>query len=179
MSENDIIEGCKKGDRKAQEMLFREHYVFAMRIALRYSRDEQDAADITSHSFYKIFRSIKSYDNNKGIFTAWMHRIVINEGLSHIAKRNKFQFEEINDFTEAPPIDIISKDGADAETILALVRQLPPATHAVFMLYAAEGYKHKEIAQLLSISEGTSKWHLSEARRILQSQLSTYFNKQQ
>jgi RNA polymerase sigma factor (sigma-70 family) len=167
-----FIEGCKQGDRKAQEMLFRECYDFAMRIAARYSRDGQDAADIISHAFIKVFKSIDSYDVNKGSFNGWVHRIIINEGLDHIKSRNKLTVVEMNDYTDECPAYNEALAKMDAGHIMEHVRQLPPATHAVFMLYVVDGYPHKEIAKKLSISEGTSKWHLSEARKILQKNLS-------
>jgi DNA-directed RNA polymerase specialized sigma24 family protein len=95
-----------------------------------------------------------------------LHRIIVNEGLDHIKSRNKIPLVEMNDYTDEPPVYSEALAKADVAHILKYVRQLPPATHAVFMLYAVDGYQHKEIAKALSISEGTSKWHLSEARKV-------------
>lgn len=174
VAENDIdslLAGCFTGDRKAQKLLYQQFYGFAMTIALRYSRDDMDAADIMSQAFVKIFRSIKSYDPNKGSLHAWIKKIVINEGLDHIKSRGRFSENvEIETVTE-PAIrnDVLEQMGADE--IMKLVQKLPPATHAVFILYAVEGFTHREIAEKINISEGTSKWHLSEARKTLQKQI--------
>lgn len=162
---------CRDGNRKAQEQLYRLLYGFAMTIAMRYAIDEHEAADILGQAFVKMFRSIRSFDAAKGNFHGWLKKIVINESLDHIKQRSRFTTLQL-DTAEEPFInnDIIEK--TDAAAILRLVRQLPPATHAVFVLYAIDGYMHKEIAAQLGISEGTSKWHLSEARKILQQKLS-------
>lgn len=168
---DQLLQGCLSGDRRSQKQLYQQFYGFAMTIAMRYSRDEMDAADIMSHAFVKIFRSIKSYDSNKGSLHAWIKRILVNEGLNHIKSRNRFS-ENVEIETVAEPEirnEVLEQMGADE--IMKLVQKLPPATHAVFVLYAVEGYTHREIAEKLSISEGTSKWHLSEARKTLQKQI--------
>ncbi len=141
-----------------------------MNIAMRYSRDEHDAADIMSHAFVKLFKSLASFDASKGHFFPWLKRIVINEALDHIKLRSRFSSNELEEAAE-PRINNTVIEKTDAEEIMQFIKQLPPATHAVFVLFAIEGYAHKEIAQQLGISEGTSKWHLSEARKILQQKL--------
>ncbi len=168
---DQLIQGCLVGDRKSQKLLYQQFYGFAMTIALRYSRDEMDAADIMSHAFVKIFRSIKSFDSSKGSLHAWIKRIVINEGLDHIKSRTRFSENVEIETVDEPAIknEVLEQMGADE--IMRLVQKLPPATHAVFVLYAVEGHTHKEIAVKLGISEGTSKWHLGEARKTLQKQL--------
>lgn len=142
-----------------------------MRIALRYAKDAQDAADILSHAFVKMFRSIQKFDSTKGSVAAWLHRIVVNEALDHLKQQARFGTQEL-ETVEEPFVDNQMVAKMHAEAILLHIRRLPPATHAVFVLYACEGYTHKEIAQQLGISEGTSKWHLSEARKILQKKIS-------
>jgi len=166
----NIILDCRNGNRKAQEQLYRQLYGFAMSIAMRYATDEHEAADILGHAFVKMFRSIQSYDATKGNFHGWLKKIVINESLDHIKQRSRFASLEL-DTVEEPFINSSIIETADAAAILQLVRQLPRATHAVFVLYAIDGYTHKEIAAQLNISEGTSKWHLSEARKILQQKI--------
>ena len=141
-----------------------------MSIAMRYATDEHEAADILGHAFVKMFRSIQSYDATKGNFHGWLKKIVINESLDHIKQRSRFASLEL-DTVEEPFINSSIIETTDAAAILQLVRQLPRATHAVFVLYAIDGYTHKEIADQLNISEGTSKWHLSKARKILQQKI--------
>ncbi|WP_106527818.1 RNA polymerase sigma factor [Chitinophaga niastensis] len=167
---SNIIIDCRNGKRKAQEQLYRQLYGFAMAIAMRYATDEHEAADIIGHAFVKMFRSINSYDATKGNFHGWLKRIIINESLDHIKQRSRFTSLEL-DTVEEPFVNNSIIEKTDAAAILQLVRQLPRATHAVFVLYAIDGYTHKEIATQLNISEGTSKWHLSEARKILQQKI--------
>jgi len=166
-----ILDGCRKNDRRAQEVLYRMLYKFAMSTAMRYSRDELDAADILSHAFVRIFKHIHSFDETKGTIFSWVKRIIINEGLDHIKSRSRFMDNVEIETVAEPAIDNAALDRLNAAEIMTMIQKLPPATHAVFVLYAVEGYKHKEIAETLGISEGTSKWHLSEARKTLQKQM--------
>jgi len=169
---DSLLEGCLENNRKAQEGLYRHFYGFAMNVALRYSRDEHDAADIMSHAFVKIFKSIKSYDSQKGSLHAWIKKIIVNEGLDHIKGRKRFSENVDVETIAEPEVNNAFLEQMGSEEIMNIIKKLPPATHAVFILYAVEGYNHREVSEQLGISEGTSKWHLSEARRILQQQLS-------
>lgn len=169
--ETDIlIAECRSNNRRAQEQLYRRLYGFAMSIALRYAVDQQEAAAIISQAFVKMFCSISTFDSSKGSIHAWLKTIVIHESLDQIKRRSRFSTTEI-ETVEDLSIDnaVIAK--TDATAIMKLIKQLPPATHAVFVLYAIDGYSHREIAAQLNISEGTSKWHLSEARKTLQQKL--------
>jgi RNA polymerase sigma-70 factor (ECF subfamily) len=166
-----LLDGCLRNERKSQEMLYRQFYEFAMVIAMRYSRDTMDAADIMSHAFVKIFKSIRTFDPEKGTLHAWIKRIVVNEGLDHIKSRERFSKDVEIETVSAPVINNHALAEMGAEEIMKLVQALPPATHAVFVLYAVEGFNHREIGERLGISEGTSKWHLSEARKALQQKI--------
>jgi len=166
-----LISGCLANERRAQEGLYRQFYGFAMTIAMRYSRDEQDAADIMTNAFIKIYKSIKNFDASKGSLHAWTKKIIVNEGLDHIKSRSRFSEHVEVEAVAEPGIDNTALEQMGVNEIMNLVKKLPPATHAVFILYAVEGYNHREIAERLRISEGTSKWHLSEARKTLQKQL--------
>ncbi|WP_262511911.1 RNA polymerase sigma factor [Chitinophaga dinghuensis] len=167
-----IIQSCCSNNRKAQEQLYRLTYSFAMAIAMRYALDEHEAADILGQAYVKMFRSIQSFDATKGNFHGWLKRIVINEALDQIKQRSKFSHLELES-AEEPFVNNSIIEKTDAAAIMRLIKQLPPATHAVFVLFAIDGYTHKEIAAELHISEGTSKWHLSEARKILQQKITT------
>lgn len=144
-----------------------------MGIAMRYSRDTSDAADILSHAFVRMFRSLHSFDETKGNLHGWLKTIVIHEALDHIRQRSRFAGEELAE-AEEPQVDNSAIERMDANGLLLLIKQLPPATHAVFVLYVIDGYTHQQIAEELKISAGTSKWHLSEARKILQQKLANY-----
>jgi RNA polymerase sigma factor (sigma-70 family) len=141
-----------------------------MSVALKYSRDNTDAKDILSHSFVKVFKSIKSFDAAKGSFHAWLKKIIFNEALDHIKQRSRFSNAEFEK-AEEPHIESTVIEKMDEAAVMVLVQQLPPATHAVFVLFVLDGYAHKDIAEKLKIREGTSKWHLSEARKLLQQKI--------
>jgi len=164
----DIISGCKKGDRKAQERLYKNYYRAMITVCLRYTKNDEDAVEVLNNGFLKVFRNIQRYESSQASLYTWIRTIVVNSCLDFIKQRQKLEkVNELNAETEvhiAP--DVITK--MKAAELLEQVRRLAPATQAVFNLYAIEGYSHKEIGQLLSISEGTSKWHLSEARKNLQ-----------
>lgn len=172
---SSLLEGCRANDRRAQEQLYRLFYSFAMSVAMRYARSEADAADIMSQAFVKIFKSIHTYDSAKGTLYAWIKRIVANEGIDHIKRQSRFMPVELEE-ADTPQINnnVIAK--LEVKEVMSLIQKLPPATHAVFILYVMEDHTHKEIAAKLHISEGTSKWHLSEARKILKQQYSYKLN---
>jgi RNA polymerase sigma factor (sigma-70 family) len=163
-----IISGCKAGNRKAQEQLYRSYYRVMMNLCLRYTKNEMEALEALNTGFYKVFKNIHRYDGAKASLYTWIRTIVINSCLDLIkVQQSQSETGELDQAASihVPP-SVISK--MSAAEILQLVRQLPPATQAVFNLYVMEGYTHAEIAVLTGISEGTSKWHLSEARKKLQ-----------
>jgi len=163
-----IITGCKSGNRKAQEQLYRNYYRVMMTICLRYTKNENEALDVLNTGFYKVYKNINRYDAAKASLYTWIRTIIINSCLDSIKnKTGTVNTAELQQAAEVhvPPA-VISK--MSASELLALIRQLPPATQAVFNLYVMEGYKHNGIAAMTGISEGTSKWHLSEARKKLQ-----------
>ena len=139
-----------------------------MNLCLRYTKNESDAMEVLNTGFYKVYKTIERYDTKKATLYTWIRTIIINSCLDFIkAKSGQLVRDELHQAAavDLPP-DVFIK--MSASEILQLVRQLPPATQGVFNLYVMEGYSHKEIGQLMGISDGTSKWHLSEARKILQ-----------
>lgn len=167
-----VIEGCKRGERLAQEKLYRSFYGAMMNICVRYTQSEADALEVMNTGFYKVFKNIHTYRQDKATFYTWVRIIIINTCLNFIRSKEKVVTGEAADDAAAIQPGIIAS--MQAEDILRLVRLLPPATQAVFNLYVMDGYTHKDIATMLQVSEGTSKWHLSEARKILQKQLKQY-----
>ena len=166
-----LIAGCKKGDRKAQEQLYRSFYKAMVSLCLRYTRQQEDALEVLNTGFLKVFQHIDRYQPEKSSFYTWMRTIILNSCLDFIRKRSKDIVtinEEYNGDVYLEP-DVLEK--MKMEDIMKLVYALPPATGAVFNLFAIEGYAHKEISGMLNISEGTSKWHLNAARKLLQQQL--------
>jgi RNA polymerase sigma factor (sigma-70 family) len=165
---NILVEGCKKDDRKAQEQLYRNYYKAMMSLCLRYTKNEQDALEVLNTGFFKVFKNIQRYDSGQANLYTWIRTIVINSCLDFIKAKDRLMYSGELDTALEVHIEpaVIAKLRSDE--LLRLIRQIPPATQAVFNLYVLEGYSHKEIAAMLNISEGTGKWHLSEARKKLQ-----------
>ena len=165
---DSLITGCKKEDRKAQEQLYHSYYRVMMTLCLRYTKNDADAMEVLNTGFYKVYKNINRFDAGKASLYTWIRTIIINSCLDFIkAKQNLPGAGELEQAANihVPPAAIAKMSASE---ILQLVRSLPPATQAVFNLYVMEGYNHREIAKLTGISEGTSKWHLSEARKKLQ-----------
>ena len=137
-------------------------------LCLRYTKTETDALEVLNTGFYKVFKNIHRYNPAKATLYTWIRTVIINSCLDHI-KATQHR-SETGELEQAANVDVAPTVIAkmSASEILRLVRQLPPATQAVFNLYVIEGYNHSEIGKLIGISEGTSKWHLSEARKKLQ-----------
>jgi RNA polymerase sigma factor (sigma-70 family) len=163
-----IISGCIKGSRKAQEQLYRNFYRVMVSLCLRYTKNENDAVEVLNNAFLKVFKNIQRYDPGRATLYTWIRTIVIHSCLDFINAQEKIQGHIELDEAAEIHIDAVAIEKMQASELLQLVRKLPSATQAVFNLYVIEGFNHREIASLLHISEGTSKWHLSEARKRLQ-----------
>ncbi len=171
---DNIVTGCMKNDRVCQEKLFKLYYGKLMIVCLRYTNDKDTAQDILQEGFMKIFDKITSFEST-GSFEGWMRRIVTNTALDHLRKSKKFNFveeNEINTKEEFVDVDEVQEFENSielkAEFALEAIQQLSPAYKTVFNLYVMEEYSHKEIAEMLGISEGTSKSNLAKAKMNLQ-----------
>jgi len=135
---------------------------------MRYTKNETDAVEVLNTGFLKVFTNIHKYDTAKGSLYTWISSIVVNSCLDFIrSKTTREQYISLNDTADVEiPAEVLSK--IKTGELINLVRGLPPARQGVFNLYAIEGYTHKDISKMLGISEGTSKWHLSEAKKALQ-----------
>ena len=137
-------------------------------ICIRYTKNDEDAVEVLNNGFLKLFKNIQRYDSSQASLYTWIRTIVINSCLDFIRQKQKLEIpDELNEGVEVHIHPEVFSKMKTAE-LLEQVRKLAPATQAVFNLYVMEGYNHKEIGALLGISEGTSKWHLSEARKTLQ-----------
>ena len=170
-TDQQLLAGCRKGDRLAQRYLYERYGGRLLAIPMRYVSNRAEAVEILNTAFFKIFQSLHRYEPS-GALLAWMTTIVfrntIDEVRSRISHSKSITYEI--DLPEGNTENDALSDLA-MEDLYALIQKLPPATRAVFSLYAVDGYKHAEIAELLSISEGTSKWHLSEGRKWLKENL--------
>jgi RNA polymerase sigma factor (sigma-70 family) len=170
-SEDDIkllIRGCLKNDRKAQEELYKRYYPAMMALCLRYVREYSDAVEVLNDAWLKVFKQLTRYDAAKAALYTWMRKIVINTALDSLRKQKLIRSREILTMTgEEPGIENEAISKLSGDELLGLILQLPVTTRLVFNLYSIDGFSHREIASMLGISEGTSRWHLSDARRQL------------
>lgn len=165
-----LIEGCKRRDRESQRLLYQHHYAYAMSICLRYTRTREEAREILNDGFMKVFTKIDQY-NPETSFHGWLRKIMINTSIDHYRKEVKHYYQASldNDYPVATPTTVA--DDLGHSELMALVQQLTPGYRAVFNLYAIDGYTHKEISEILGISEGTSKSNLLKAREVLKNKL--------
>lgn len=159
-----LIEGCIQNDRSAQEAMYKRYYGKMMSLCRRYVKDRDEALSVLNLGFLKVFKSISGYSFS-GSFDGWMHRIVYHSIIDQL--RVKMKEMKTGDIEEAEIRDAQTISGLDnlyVEDLYKLLDALPESTRVVFNLFAVEGYKHEEIADLLGISAGTSKWHVNQAR---------------
>jgi RNA polymerase sigma-70 factor (ECF subfamily) len=169
-NEIQLIEECSKGNRKAQRQLYEQFYRQMYVVALRYSRTTFDAEDILQEAFVKVFQNIESL-NAEASLVAWIRRIVVNTAIK-FNRRKLDQAGVMNDIdnmhTDHEPVAEVTLSHLNFKQLLGFIQQLAPRYQMVFNLYAIEGYQHSEIAEMLDISENTSKSQYARARAVLQ-----------
>ncbi len=151
-------------------------YAYGMSITLRYADSRNQAASILNDAFMKVFTNIKDFDTDRP-FKPWLRQIIVNTAINHYHKNQKqkemMELEEVSDQKISREEEILS--GITYDEIIEMVQQLSPVYRTVFNLHVIEGYKHREIAEMLDISVGTSKSNLSKAKQNLQSILERNF----
>ncbi|MBK0370362.1 RNA polymerase sigma factor [Flavobacterium agrisoli] len=168
-NESEIIRLAIDQDRKAQQQLYSKFSPKMLSVCRQYVKDIQQAEDVMITAFLKVFQNLKAYQN-KGSFEGWIRKIMINECISFLRSHKKMQFLEEQFLTEESHNELEVQLSVDQ--IQFVIDALPDGYKTIFNLFAIEGYKHQEIADLLGISEGTSKSQLSHARKLLQLQIS-------
>lgn len=174
----ELIQGCIRNDRSAQEKVYRLFYPRMMALVKRYIDQDEQAEEVLNNGFLRAFQKVEQYAF-QGSFEGWLRKIVFHS-VSDYVKQNIRYREKI---VLVEKDEYIRQDHADKlyyKELLQLVQSLPIATRTVFNMYVMEGLSHKEIAKIVGISEGTSKWHLSEGRRILKDKiekLQLHYNK--
>ena len=167
-----LVEGCIGNERAAQEALYKLFYAQMLRICYRYLKTKDLAQEALNIGFLKVFQNINTFDAQKGDLGAWICIIMIRTAIDQNRKEFKF-FTEAYDDQDADEffIDptILSKLYAD--DLLKSIQKLPDATRVIFNLSVIDGYSHKEIGAQLQITEGTSRWHLAEAKKKLRALL--------
>ncbi len=166
IDESSLIKGCTNNDRKCQEQLYKLYFSKMFQMCLRYTQDEDVICAIINDAFLSVFKNIGKFES-RGSLEGWVRRITFNTMADYFRKKNKeIRFLNIDDYDYN-----ISDNSApihDYDDILSKIDTLSGSIKEVFVKYAIEGYSHKEIGEYLRISEGTSKWYLSEARKKLQ-----------
>ena len=163
-----LVKGCINNERTAQEALYKLYHADMLRVCRNYLPDRELAKEAFNLGFLKVFQSIKSFDTQKGELGGWIRRIMIYTSLDSCRAQLKFNHTPISDTDE--DLFFIQPGILEKlffEDILLQLKTLPLATQTVFNLSVLDGFTHKEISEQLNISEGTSRWHLSEAKKQL------------
>ena len=166
-TEQTIINGCLAGNRSSQEKLFNRYSPKMLAICLRYAKNRDQANEILLDGFFRVFKNLQQF-NHSGSFEGWIRKIIVNAAIQRYKSRSNLHL--------VIPIDLVENEIPDEMNIystittkemIQLIQKLPTSYRMVFNLYVFDGYKHKEIAALLEIAEGTSKSNLFDARAIL------------
>ncbi|WP_233450934.1 RNA polymerase sigma factor [Hanstruepera ponticola] len=166
---NELISKAVKGNRDAQNRLYEVHAPKMLSVCRYYIKDLQQAEEAMLNGFFKAFTNLKKFED-KGSFEGWLRKIMVRESISFLRVQKRVEFLEENIITSKDFSNDIESNMEVAE-IQSLIDALPEGYKMVFVLYAIEGYKHFEIAEILNISEGTSKSQLFKARQVLQKQI--------
>jgi RNA polymerase sigma factor (sigma-70 family) len=172
MSDQQIIELCAKHDRKAQQELYDRYSRLLLGVCLRYAADRAEAEDILQESFLKIFFNISDYSGS-GSFIGWLRKIAVNTALTNYQKNLKYRYYvEIEDYVSVETgVTSFEEDFFTSDELFKVLNELPAGYRMVFNLYAVEGYKHKEIAEMMGIDTNTSKSQYSRAKAVIRDKL--------
>ncbi|MEP6626915.1 MAG: RNA polymerase sigma factor [Ginsengibacter sp.] len=171
-SENDLIQGCIDGDRQMQEHLYKRFASKMYGVCLRYVANTDDANDILQEGFIKVYKNLDKF-RREGSFEGWVRRIFVNTAIEQFRKKVKlYNVDEVQENTiedkELTALDLLA-----TKDIINIVNELSPGYKAVFNLHVIEGFSHKEIAEVLGITEGTSKSQLARAKGVLKKIIET------
>jgi RNA polymerase sigma-70 factor (ECF subfamily) len=177
-----IIEGCLRGDRKSQFELYEKYYGKMMGVCYRYASDRDEANELVQQGFIKLFKNLGRYEF-KGSFDGWIRRIFVNTAIDYIRKNKKkplllgedAHLDAFNRNKETDAIEAVEE--LDPKLVMNAIAKLSPAYKSVFNLYVIEDYSHKEIAEMLGVSVGTSKSNLAKSKQNLRKYLKEAYNK--
>lgn len=175
-----IIEGCLRNEHKSQYQLYQMFYSNMTSVCMRYCKDREEANDMVQEGFIKVFKNLTRYEF-KGSFEGWMRRIFVNNAIDNIRRKKKDHLllgedEKMDAFAEFDLDPFESDTELDPKMVMEAIQKLTPAYKAVFSLYVIEEYSHKEIAEMLNISVGTSKSNLAKAKQNLRKFLHDAYN---
>lgn len=168
----EILAGCIKGESSAQRKLFDSYSHLLLGVCMRYAANIEEAEDVMQEGFVKIFLNIKEF-KGEGSIVAWMRRIMINTAITHYHKMKKHRYHDDLDEVKETTFDDYQWEESEftREELYKVIQRMPEGYRMVFNLYAVEGYKHREIAEIMGIDENTSKSQYSRARKWLQERL--------
>lgn len=167
ITESDLIRGCLEGNRRAQQMLYDRFAGKMYAVCLRYTKDEDEAQDVLQDGFIKVFRNLDKFRGD-GSFEGWIRRIFVNTAIEYYRKAVNMKPVTEKEERTLEDADLSALDNLHEKEIMKLINELSPGYKTVFNLYVIEGYSHKEIAEMMGISEGTSKSQLARAKAVLQ-----------
>ncbi len=178
MSTEELIKRCQDNDRQAQELLYRQYSSILYGMCLKYAPNPMEAEDNLQDAFITIFQRIGQYQG-KGSFEGWMKRIAINTVLQKYRQKRLYDLPA-DDLMEEELNDDFDQDSASLPLpfLLSIIQELPERYRLVFNLYVLDGHTHKEIGDLLGISDGTSKSNLARARQLLQQKIKAHIKDQ-
>ena len=168
-NEKQLIKRASAGNQGAQKHIYDKYAPKMLGVCRQYIKDLQFAEDVMINGFLKVFKNLDSF-KFKGSFEGWIRRIMINESISYVRKQQFVVYDDELYERSIAKAEVFSTD-LDVEHIQMLIDSLPEGYKMVFVLYVVEGYKHHEIADLLQVSESTSKSQLFKARKMLQEKL--------
>ena len=167
---DDLLDGCKAGNRQAQEMLYRQTASKMLAVCMRYAKDKMEAEDVLQMGYIKIFQKINDF-KQEGSFEGWMRRVMVNTAIESYRKNLRMlNVVQIDEAYEQPSTGF-DFSSLGMQDLLKVIQKLADGYRVVFNMYIIEGYSHKEIAETLGISESASKSQLSRARAILQKEI--------
>lgn len=176
--ETKLIESCIDGNRQSQHELYQLYAGRLFLVCKRYCKEQQEAEDVLQESFIKIFKQLKSFKGDASVFF-WMKRIVINTALN--AQRSKlylFPMVDVEEMKESASTSTNEPADYSMDELMSMINKLPQSSRIIFNLYAIEGYKHHEIADMLNISVGTSKSQYARAKQLLREQMTEEVSQQ-
>ena len=174
MTLDELIIQCKKQDAKAQGELYKRYSGILFSICLRYSPNYTEAEDSLQDSFLTIFKKVDQF-KGKGSFEGWIKRITVNTVLQKYRKKRVFEIAREDQIADEIDVDLeVEDDGIPLDFLLKIIQELPDRYRLVFTMYVMDEYAHKEIAEMLGISDGTSKSNLARARMILEVKIEDY-----
>lgn len=173
-SEEQIREGCFRGDRRFQQMLYDMFSSKMFGVCMRYANEYNAAQDLLQEGFVKVFRNIDKF-RGEGSFEGWVRRIFVNTAIEHYRKQVNLYALVDNDAKAYENYDSNALETLKEQDIVKMIQKLSHGYRTVFNLYVVEGYSHKEIGDLMGISEGTSKSQLARARYLLQKMITEQY----